>query len=116
MLEYSYGLETRASEYGLFESAAVSAALCLVWPTMINKLVKYTPSKVPKNGNMNLRKLICAAESSWTPIQKEPPMQTGMITNSTSGNLIRNSHQLVLMHNSFLNIMTTPKKALRKLQ
>ena len=54
--------------------------------------------------------------SNWRPSQKKPPMQPGMITNSTRGNLNRNSHQLVFMDEIFFNIVITPTLSLRNLQ
>lgn len=114
MSEYSYGFETRVSEYGLSASLAVSEALCLEWPSMINSPVTYRPRKVPRNGNMNFKKWIFAAASIWYPIQKAPPMQPGMMMNSDSGNLMRNSHKLVLTPITLFNMFPAPRSALRR--
>ena len=116
MSEYSYGFETRVSEYGLSESLTGSVVLCREWPSPINRPVRYMPRKVPRNGNMNFRKCICKAESTWSPIQKAPPMQPGMITNITIGNLTRNSMMLVLVFCIFFSIATSPKLIFQRQQ
>jgi hypothetical protein len=88
---------------------------CLVCPAMISRAVRYTPRAMPTNGRTNLSRWMCAAVSICNPIQKAPPMHPGMIRKKTSRNLATNSRGPVLTDNVFFSIMTTPKKALRKL-
>jgi hypothetical protein len=113
---YSEGFVTKLSEYNLSGLFTGSGASFPVWPAIISRPVRYIPTKVPIKGNTNLRKWILRAVSSCIPIQKVPPIQPGMITNSANGNLSKNSHKLVFTVINLFNMPLTPRLALRKLQ
>lgn len=103
---------TRLSEYSISGSVAESAVFCLVWPAMIKRPAKNMPTNVPIKGNTNLRKWIWRAVSICIPIQKKPPMQPGMITKNTIGNLYKNSQMLMFIVNNFFITVTTPSPLL----
>gem|GEM_PF-6180413 len=75
----------------------------------MSKAVKYTPRTVPPKGKMSLNKWIWISESIMSPNQKAPPILRGIIMNSTIGNFIKNSHQLVLIFNNCFNMMPAPR-------
>lgn len=108
-------LVTRLSEYGLAGSSAAAGAFCLC-PAWMSSPVKNIPTKVPIKGKMNFRKWMLSAVSICMPIQKKPPMQTGMITKRTSGNLYMNSQMLMFTEVNLFSIALTPNPVFQRQQ